>query len=126
MEEQVLFERGSVKVTTLRFIVGAQTFAMSNITSVRSSVDEPSGCAGIALMVIGAAIALASLAGSLFGFVVGAALCLGGWSVLHSQHPEYQVRLTTAGGESTALASPEKEYVASVVQALNDAIVARG
>lgn len=43
MEEKVFFEHGSVKVTNARFVVDAQTFAMSNVTSVAQAYSAGNG-----------------------------------------------------------------------------------
>jgi hypothetical protein len=42
MEEQVFFDNGDVTVTNARFISSGQTYVMSNITSVKSLVEDPS------------------------------------------------------------------------------------
>ena len=41
MEEKTFFEYEDVKVTNTRFITGGQTFAMSNITSVKAFEKKP-------------------------------------------------------------------------------------
>ena len=42
------------------------------------------------------------------------------------QKIEYQVRLSTASGEATALKSKDADWIIRVVNALNEAIIHRG
>ena len=119
-EEKTFFQYEDVTVTNARFMVAAQTFAMSNITSVKASKKEPNRIWPTIVVILG-----------MLFFVGGgtaAAIVIGGagiaWLVL--QKPMYHVVLTTAGGETSALSSKQREYIQKVVQALNEAIVARG
>ena len=41
MDENTYFEQGNVKVTNMRFITGRQTFAVKNVTSIKTSVQKP-------------------------------------------------------------------------------------
>ncbi|TQQ44914.1 hypothetical protein FLL79_19260 [Vibrio cholerae] len=41
MEEKIFFESNDVKVTNSRFITGNQTYAMSNVTSVKPHKQSP-------------------------------------------------------------------------------------
>lgn len=120
MEEKSFFEYEGVKVTNSRFIVDSQTFAMSNITSVKASEESPSRTGPILFLVVGAL----GLLGGAFAFGVICILIGGVWMAVQKTY--YHVVLTTAGGESKALTSVQKNYVEQVVRALNDAIVSRG
>lgn len=120
MEEKTFFEHGDVKVTNARFITGAQTYAMSNVTSVKNHVEQPNRLFGIIMVLVGIVVALNSSFG---GGVVIAAI---GGVVLYLQKATYHVLLTTAGGESRALETRELDYITKVVNALNEAIVHRG
>lgn len=140
-EEKTFFQYEDVTVTNSRFMVGSQTFAMSNITSVKASEQEPKRFWPIALVVIGVLVLMGSvgvglaiggigvkgLAEVILGYV-GIGLAIGGIGVawLLKQKTMYHVMLTTAGGETSALSSEQREYITKVVQALNEAIVARG
>jgi hypothetical protein len=42
MEEQILFENGTVTITQNQFIVEKQTFAMNTITSIKTTETPPS------------------------------------------------------------------------------------
>lgn len=119
-EEKTFFNHDNVTVTNARFIVDSQTFAMSNITSVKSSEVAPSRFLPVLLMLIGLLILVGGASVWALAFIGGGVL----W--LLTQHTVFHVMLTTAGGETSALKSNQREYVQQVVQALNDAIVARG
>ena len=41
MEEKIFFEQGSVSVTHSRFIVDGQTYAINNVTSVKTGSKKP-------------------------------------------------------------------------------------
>ena len=119
MEETEFFRYEDVSVTNSRFIVASQTFAMSNITSVKASVDKPNRAGPIIFIVIG----VLALAGKPeFGLALMAIGVV--WWFLQKTY--YHVALTTAGGETKALTSTQREYIDKVVHALNDAIVHRG
>lgn len=133
--EQVFYDRDGVRVTSARFQVGAQTYAMNAVSSVAYQKREAETGGGWGLLAVGSALlffdllALAvmtfSLGIVLFG--LGAlAMIGGGWSIVRSAKPTFIVALTTASGQSTALSSPDREYVESVVHALNESLVSRG
>lgn len=119
MDEKTFFEYDDVKVTNARFISGSQTYAMSNVTSVKAFEEKPSRIGGIIVLIIGLAIAANS---PVPGIVIAAA---AGY-YLYQQKTMYHVMLATAGGETSALKTNQKEYLGKVVAALNEAIVHRG
>jgi len=119
MEEKTFFEYEDVKVTSSQFMVGTQTFTMRSIASVRALKVGPERYWPIALITIGIILFLGS---AIFGFIIVGAGIL--WLVM--QKTVFHVMLTTEEGESSALSSHGREHVDKVVQALNDAIVARG
>ena len=119
MEEKEFFRYEDVAVTNSRFIVASQTFAMSNITSVKVFTDAPSRIGPI----VCGAIGILALAGApAFGLL----LLAGAVAWWFWQKTYYHVALTTAGGETKALTSTQRNYIEKVVRALNDAIVHRG
>jgi hypothetical protein len=119
MEEKTFFENGDVKVTNSRFVTGGQTYAMSNVTSVKTFIQKPSRVFGVLLLIVGLIMLLNSL---MFGFVLVALASV----ILYMQKSIYHVMLSTSGGETSALKTNEREYIEKVVNALNDAIVHRG
>ncbi len=120
MEEKTFLSLDDVRVTSARFIVPSQTFAMAGITSVKNSVEPPKRAYPIWCGIFGIVALIADV--YLLGVLL-LALAAVWWIGQKAQH---HVVLATAGGEMTALSSKDKSYIASVVKALNDSIVARG
>lgn len=119
MDEKVFFEYGDVKVTNARFISGHQTYAMSNITSVKTFEQKPSRLLGIAALLIGVIVATSN---AVIGLVIIAAAAY----FLYQQKTIYHIMLSTSGGESSALKTFQLNYLNKVSGALNEAIVHRG
>lgn len=122
MDEKIFFNQGNVSVSNSRFIVDGQTYAMSNVTSVKSGVTPPDRGAAIVITIIG----LGCLLGSGWVFVGG--LVALGIAVLAwiGSKAKYSVILNTSSGENQALVSEDKPYIANVISSLNEAIVSRG
>src|SRR5450830_252333 len=118
MEEVIVLEEGNVKVTTARFVVDGQTYAMNGVTSVRQFEKTPPIILPIIIGIVGF--------GTLFGqalvglVIIGIAVAI--WKMMKASH---SVILATASGASTALTSKDKGHIERVVAALNDAIVKR-
>lgn len=119
MEEKTFFEYGDVKVTNARFITGAQTFAMSNVTSVKAHTVKPNRLIWILLVLIGLGVSSQNPAAGIGMVVVGMA-------VMYFQKTTYHVMLSTSGGETSALKTYQLDYITQIVAALNNAIVHRG
>lgn len=118
-DETVFFQYEGVRVTNTRFIVDGQTFAMNNITSVKAIEKKPNRVLPILMIALGGLVALNGEAGALVFSLIGAV-----WFAL--QKTVFHVMLHTAGGETSALKTYQREYVDRVVTALNNAIVHRG
>lgn len=123
MSEHVYFNADGVSVSNARFVVRGTTYPIQSITSVGSLEQKPFPLPAIVLLLIG------------FGFLLGGHpswLLLGpvliglGIVWIVKKKKLYSVVLHTASGEVTALQSPDPQQVRSVVEALNQAIVARG
>lgn len=119
MPETTLFESNNVTVTNARFVVPSQTFAISGITSVRFFTESPDkrwpiACFLIALIALGAG-------GNIWAALLPALLGV----VLWLRRPVHHVVLTTSASETRALASKDKMFIASVINALNQAIIER-
>lgn len=119
MDEKTFFEYDDVKVTNARFISGGQTYAMSNVTSVKAFEEKPSRLWGILGLLIGLAIASNN---TVVGLLIAGVAAL----YLYQQKTIYHIMLATAGGETSALKTHQREYLSKVVTALNEAIVHRG
>ena len=57
MEEKTFFEHDDVKITNARFLSGGQTYAMSNVTSVKSFEQKPQRLLAIVILIVGLLIA---------------------------------------------------------------------
>jgi len=119
-QEKIYYEGGEVKVTNARFIVSSQTYAMSGITSVKFYSEKPSKLGPL----IAFSIAIIALLSQANIWVIGIPLILG--VLLLLRKATHHVVLSSASGETRALNSQNKEFISSVIQSLNDAIVARG
>lgn len=119
MQEQEFFNQNDVRVTNARFMVNGQTYAMNGVTSVKRGLKTPARGAPIFLILVGGAIMFASKP---FGFLILGIAFL--W--LFMQSDEHTVMLSSASGESQALTSTDKEYIQSIIDALNEAIIHRG
>jgi Family of unknown function (DUF6232) len=143
--DEVFFDHAGVKVTRTRFIVSGQTYALNAITSVRQGFYVVKGdrLPLVLLIFFGGLVGCVGLGGlagmleegsigsaaiSFLLMLIGATLCVVGFRQLRrivDQQVHY-VCLTTAAGEQTVCRSPDISFVAAIVKALNDAIVARG
>jgi hypothetical protein len=119
-QEKIYYESGVVKVTNSRFIVASQTYAMSGITSVKFFTETPSKVGAVIAFLI-AIVALFNQA-NIWVIAIPLVIGIGLWLRKATHH----VILSTASGETKALESQNKEFIASVIQGLNDAIIARG
>lgn len=120
VEEQVFFNENGVLVTNTRFQLQGQMFAMAGVTSVGVTYEEPSKNGPLVMMLLG--IVLFALEVYLYGLV---SLLLGGlwfWAL----KTEYHLTLTTAAGQQRVTSSKDEEYMASLRQALTNAIIHRG
>lgn len=122
--EQEFFNEDGVVVTNSRFMVGGQTYAMRNITSVKAVKHDPSF--GRPLFVGGAGI-LTAFSGFSNGAptvgAIGLLLFVIALVIIFRSKPTYAVVLTTSGGEVRAVENPRKAFVMSIVSALNDSII---
>jgi hypothetical protein len=116
MQEKTFFEYEYVKVTNARFMTGGQTFAMNNVTSVKTQINKPSRLIGILIYIIGIGIAVTNPA---LGIAVVSAAAL----YMYMQKRVYHVMLTTSGGETSALKTYQLNYITKVVNGLNKANV---
>lgn len=119
MQEKEFFDYDGVRVTNTRFIVDGQTYAMNNITSVKPYEKKPNRLWPILMVILGVILVFSRVYGGLLLSVIGVV-----WLVV--QKTVYHLILHTAGGETSALTTNQKEYLQKVVSALNKAIVYRG
>jgi hypothetical protein len=121
-EQEVVFldDGDGVKVTSTRFILPSQVFAMAGVTSVRVDCIHAKRGAALTFFMIGA-LCLVIPRTRLLGFIL---IALGGlW--LYGPKDEYAVFLTVASGEVRAITSKNEQYIREIVKALNEAIIYR-
>lgn len=127
-------EKG-VRVTATRLIIpgktdneGPSTYAMANITSVKTEKHDPNRLGGILTAVVGLVLlAIGSQLREGTQLILIGVLLLGAgiaWAVLVK--PTFHLRISSASGETDALRSKDKLYVDRVVTALNEALIKRG
>ena len=119
MEEKIFYENGDVSVSNSRFIVDGQTYAMSNVTSVKTKLEKAKRIPGILITLFGVGVVGVNS-------MVGGVMIVVGIVVLILAKNKYSVALNTSSGENQALTSTDKNYIEEIVSALNDAIVSRG
>jgi hypothetical protein len=125
-DETTFYQSGGIAVTNARFIVGAQTFAMRGITSVEG-VETPASYGWPALLTfLGLVLALSLFGGDIGMGVFGVLLFAAGIWLFTRQKPMFTVVLRTAGGEVTAYKSRNRDHIAEIIYALNEAIISHG
>jgi hypothetical protein len=128
-EKEITFysdDRG-VRVTNTRLMVPNTTYAMANISSVTTKTVDPSyGWPGLFILLgLGCAVGGFSTGSSPVG-ILGILLLGGGAYWAYSLKPDYHLRISSTGGESTALTSRDKGYVENLVAGIHEAIIHRG
>ena len=115
-EERTFLNEGGCQVTNARFTTGGQTYAMANVTSVKSAQGSITGA--MLFLLIGVCCVLAQ------AWVGVAVFFVAGGLLIYFRRTH--VVLHTAGAEQRALSSTDSKFIARVIGAVNDAIVHRG
>lgn len=126
MEEQTIFADDTVTITTARAYLNGTTYAMANITSVRTHA-ESRGVIKAIVAIVGLTVAASFVVGissAVFFITLPLTVVAALWFAFSK--PKLWVRIGTAGAESNALWSNDPAWVAKVVAAINEAIVRRG
>jgi hypothetical protein len=118
LDEQTFFSHDGVRVTNARFVVGADTYSIRNITSTAAWSKPQKWLAAVLCGLIGFALLLNSPA-------IGVMFLAAAGLLVYFGRPVHFVRLHTSGGEVKAVKSYDLAYVQKVVAALNDAIVSQ-
>ncbi len=124
MDEKVFLNNQGVSVSNSRFIVDGQTYAMNNVTSVKTDVSQPSRAANILFIVLGVLVLLGGGGGA--SIVVGLLMVVASVYFWTKNKPKHLVVLNTSSGETQALESQDEAFIERVVSALNESIVSRG
>lgn len=121
MDEKKFFDHSGIIVTSARFVAPKQTFAMSGITSVKTERSNPAKIFAVAFILLGG-IALAAGTLNIWKVAVPFVIGIG----LLFIKPSYHVIVGGASGDTKAFNSKDRSFVDSVVNAVDQAIVARG
>ena len=132
-------EKG-VRITPTRLIIPSQnkndgptTFAMANISSVKTEKHDPNRLWGVLLGLVGLVAIFYSFnytslddSNSMAMLIVGSAFAVAGllWAVFVPI--TYHIKISSASGEVSVLDSKNKQYVNAVAVAINEALVNRG
>jgi hypothetical protein len=125
--EVIYYDAGQTLVTSARVVLDGVTYAMGNVTSVRTFRIEPNRMAPLIFTTLG-------LIGTLYGLsdrlwllaIIGIAAVVAGLLIWRSQGPTFTVLLGTAGTETHTQTSPDKRVIDAIVDAISQAIINRG
>lgn len=129
VDKEVTFyvDEAGVRITNTRLIVPGATYAMANITSVKTETVNPSYSGVFLTIVVGVAFLIgASSLKSGSAAALGVLVVFAGivWAVVLK--PEYKLGVSSASGERSPLSSRDEAYIDKIVQAINEAIIHRG
>ena len=129
MTEEVNFysdEKG-VRITNSRAIFGAKTYAMANISSISMGTIAAKLMPGILVAIMGLLIIIPSASLGKVGFIIfGVLVLVIGILMSTTAKATYIVKIASTSGEADAISSHDKNYIQSVVNAMNEAIIKRG
>ena len=131
MEEKEFFRNNDLLVTNARFVVGETTYAMSNITSVKTkslpySLFWQKLFGGFAALMLLSSVVAPKTEGKAGVVAIMLILLIVTICSARRKQKEYEVALVTTAKEIQALKSANKEEINSIVKALNEAIIFRG
>ena len=129
LRERIILEEGEIKITDRRVVIGTNTYALSDVISVRLTKDRSGiGCAIAALIGVGILLGLFSLASTIYN----SELCLTGIISLGAAvvvallaPPNYTLQLRSMSGKADILRSMDEDYLKRIVDAINNAIIRR-
>ena len=124
--EHIYFQQNGITVTNSRFIVGNQTFAMRNVSSVQAVRYNASKGGSITLLTIGGVMLFIGFSVSGFWALFGLLMIGLGILWLSKLRPTFSVILATTGGEVRALQSFDMAFINAVVAALNQSMISHG
>ena len=119
-EEKVFLKDNNVTVTQARFIANGKTYTMRNISSVSLYTLKSSYTLETILIVLGVILLITRT------YIAGAILAIIGITFMVLKKDKYAVRISTNSGEANSLISKDKNYIKTIINALNDAIIHRG
>lgn len=123
--ETTYYTNGRVTVTNARFVVDAETYAISGITSVKLGVKKPNRVWPLLLILVSFFVLTKGVNLATLSIVHWLIVLLPGVIWLACQRTYYTVTLASASGENRALTSRIQPFVREVVDAINQAIIQR-
>lgn len=122
--EHVIYTDEHVSISTSRIILGATTYALRNITSVKM-LRSPGkrGCSIMLLIAAGFALLIAMNAHALAALIIAVVFGIVGFLWYRAIKDDFHVLIASSSGEERALTSTDQLYIEKVVSAINDAIV---
>jgi hypothetical protein len=126
MAEETSFytDQKGVRVTDKRVIVGNITYALANITSVSTAVEKPSLTGPILFIGIGILLLIGSAsAQSGVTAFFGVLLLILGVVWYRGCKPTWHLKISSASGEATPLQSTNQQWISSIAQAINEAMI---
>ncbi|MGH9780307.1 MAG: DUF6232 family protein [Candidatus Acidiferrales bacterium] len=128
MNEETEFysDATGARVTDKRVILGNTTYSMANITSVSTSVEQPSRTGPILFMAIGVLFVIGGMANlSAVAAIFGGILAAIGAIWYKGCKPVWHLKVASASGEQTPLRSIHESRITGIANAINTAIVRR-
>jgi hypothetical protein len=129
--EKTILQRKSIFISNKRVVIGATTYSMANITSVKIIKESPSTLPGVLIALFGAIFGcyMAIMIGSdgfLFGLVVPLVIIVGGVIlgivVTAKTKSNYILRISSASGEVDAFTSKDQTQIRQIATAINQAM----
>lgn len=139
--DKVIYTDGrGITVTDSTFQVNKTSYRINGITKHGLMIIRPERLPGMMLLIVGFIVAMIGIVGLIPASVIGsehignklvsanivamwtgAGVALLGLLILAIVRERYAVRISTAEGEKNAVVSNKKEYIAQIVNALDDA-----
>lgn len=134
-EEITIYQDQTIHITNLRAVIDGKTYPIANITSVGTLQQNPNGILPMVLIFGGIAALLISVPTLLNArtwdnnypaLTFGILMLIPGIAILRNSKPTYILQLATAAGEVKAMQSTDRDHIAKLTEALNQAIIQRG
>ena len=152
LRETIILKVNDIRISNLRAVIGAKTYAVSNITSVSLEEKDLSPAVGKAVVIVSlislvigflsclAALSIPLVRMSMIGYLLDwprinvhflfadlGLLFIYLWSMgWEADKPTYIVQIETASGKSKILEAKDKDYLQRIIDAINDAIACSG
>ena len=130
--EKIIYQEGDITITTMRATIEGQTTLIEHIRSGQTVKDTSRGGAPILLgffsiVAISGGIYLMQQPGSLgwIPLVAGLISLAAAFYLSTMTKPLYNVKITTRSGDLKAIGSLDKEFVDTITQAIETAVLER-